>query len=54
MTAFKLSVCWDYRDSFQQLINEITEQVIRDPVGYWDVGWPYAVARTAMYSNISI
>lgn len=36
---------WDYRDSFQQLINEISEQVIRDPVGCWDVSWPYAVAE---------
>ncbi len=36
---------WDYRESFEKVLDEIIEQAIQNPTGCWDVGWPYALAE---------
>lgn len=36
---------WDFRDSFEQLVDEIIENAIRNPSGCWSYGWSYPVAE---------
>ncbi len=36
---------WDYRESFEKVLDEIIEQAIQNPTGCWDVRWPYALAE---------
>ena len=36
---------WFYRESFNNVIEEIVDQVSEDRTGCWDIGWPYLVAE---------
>lgn len=36
---------WQYRESFQQVIDELIEQVEREPMGCWGTNLPYALAE---------
>jgi hypothetical protein len=37
---------WVFRDPFQKLIDEVSEQAIQNPIGCWDLEsvWSYPVA----------
>ena len=36
---------WDFRGSFEKLVAEIIEKVVREPSGCWDYDWSYPVAE---------
>ena len=36
---------WDFRSSFEKLVAEIIEKVVREPNGCWDYDWSYSVAE---------
>ena len=36
---------WDFRGSFEKLVAEIIEKVVREPSGCWDYDWSYSVAE---------
>ena len=36
---------WDFRSSFEKLVAEIIEKVVREPSGCWGYDWSYSVAE---------